>query len=193
MQKLKNTKFLLDLINSDFLIVNSSKRKEKNKLLLQVNFNSFQNLNVLNLLHTNKSLKQFIYFLKKLHDFDNSSIYIWVEDTFVIDFLKQIFFKSNPSVKIDIGTTPPSLKQNQNDLRFILILGTPSNYSNKTLLQNLFKNKNFLITKINYQVEKNYFGYYKIFNDLSDLKKIIFICSIIDQILNYQKKNEKIK
>ena len=193
MQKLKNTKFLLDLINSDFLIVNSSKRKEKNKLLLQVNFNSFQNLNVLNLLHTNKSLKQFIYFLKKLHDFDNSSIYIWVEDTFITDFLKQIFLKSNPSVKIDIGTTPPLLKQNQNDLRFILILGTPSNYSNKTLLQNLFKNKNFLVTKINYQVEKNYFGYYKIFNDLNDLKKIIFICSIIDQILNYQKKNEKIK
>lgn len=193
MQKFKNTEFLLDLINSDFLIINSLKNREKNKLSFKVNGNSFQNLNVLNLLHTNKSLKQFIYFLKKLHDFDNSSLYIWVEDSFMVDFLKQIFIKSKFLTKIEIETTPPLSKQNYNDLKFILVLGSPSNYSNNTLLQNLLKNKNFLITKINYKVEKNFFGYYKIFNDLSDLKKIIFICSIIDQTLSYKKKNEKIK
>lgn len=46
------------------------------------------------------------------------------------------------------------------------------------------KNKSFLITKMNSTIEKKDFGIYKVLNDISDFKKIIFIVCILDKILN---------
>ena len=190
MQKYKNTLFLKNIIDADFLFINSS-RKKKNS-----NSNFFfksQNLEILNLLNLNKSLKQFIRCLKNISSYTKSSIYIWVEDSFMIELIEKILIKTQTLIKIEVKTTAPLLKEDVNSFKLILILGTPFNCSNKIVLQNLFKNNIFLINKMNIRLERNLFGCYKIFNDLSDIKKIIFLCSIIHQVLSYQKKNEKIK
>ena len=48
----------------------------------------------------------------------------------------------------------------------------------------LFEKGFFLINRVNSSVEKNAFGTYKIFNDLDDLKKIIFLSCVIKMCSN---------
>lgn len=51
------------------------------------------------------------------------------------------------------------------------------------IMRRYVKNRSFLITKLNSSVEKKDFGVYKILNDLSDFKKIIFISCILNKVL----------
>jgi hypothetical protein len=48
----------------------------------------------------------------------------------------------------------------------------------------LFEQNILLLTKINSSLENNNLNTYKIFNDLSDFKKLVFIVALIEQILN---------
>ena len=48
----------------------------------------------------------------------------------------------------------------------------------------LFEQNILLLTKINSSLENNNLNTYKIFNDLSDFKKLVFIVAVIEQILN---------
>ena len=56
--------------------------------------------------------------------------------------------------------------------------------ANKKTLKYLFEQDIFLITKINSALENNNLTTYKIYNDLSDFKKIVFITALIEQTLN---------
>ena len=42
----------------------------------------------------------------------------------------------------------------------------------------------FLVTKINSKLEKNNWGTYKIYNDLQNFKKFIFLVVVLDLLLN---------
>jgi len=56
--------------------------------------------------------------------------------------------------------------------------------NDKKLLKRLFDNNIFLINKINSKIESNNFGSYKVYNDLINFKKLIFLLVIIDLVLN---------
>jgi len=56
--------------------------------------------------------------------------------------------------------------------------------ANKKTLKYLFEQNILLLTKINSSLENNNLNTYKIFNDLSDFKKLVFIVAVIEQILN---------
>lgn len=192
MQKFKNTNFLKDLIDSDFSVINLSDKKKQTNSKLRLKLDISKNLEILNVLDLNKNLKQFIRSIQELTKNSNSSIYIWVEHFSTVELLEQLFEKINISTKIEIKTTAPSFKENSKSIKLVLILGIPLNCSIKDISYNLFKNNIFLLNKINFQIENNLYGSYKIFNDLNDLKKILFLTVIINQILINSNKNEKI-
>jgi hypothetical protein len=56
--------------------------------------------------------------------------------------------------------------------------------ANKKTLKYLFEQDILLITKINACLENNNLSTYKIYNDLSDFKKLVFIIALIEQTLN---------
>jgi hypothetical protein len=65
----------------------------------------------------------------------------------------------------------------------LMLLNEPIN-NKETAFKRLFDKNIFLVNKINSRLEKNNWGTYKIFNELNDFKKIIFLLIVIHQTLN---------
>ena len=70
----------------------------------------------------------------------------------------------------------------------ILILGQEFNSNKSQTLKRLYDANIFLINKVNANLELNNVGTYKIFNDLFDFKKIIFMTILIDQVFKKDSK-----
>lgn len=73
----------------------------------------------------------------------------------------------------------------------MLLLNNPLDISQKSyknnveeekLIKRYFDNKAFLITKFNSNFEKKTWGNYKIYNEISDFKKLLFLISIFKKI-----------
>lgn len=188
MIKKLNTTFLKSLIDSDFAIISSS--KNQNHLKSKTKINSLYNFNILDILELNKTLKQFsrlLLFLKQQQK--DSCIYILVEDKYLNVFLTTVFQGLALKLPIVVSETLPLIKPNDNKTNVMLVLGGLS-YNYKNLIENkLFLNKVFLINKFNTKSENDFNGVYKIYNDINDFKKIIFLVILMSKVLN---KNTKI-
>jgi hypothetical protein len=162
MKKINNTNFVKDLINSDFLILNKN-----------------ENFKVLNLMELNKELKQFIRLLQLLIE-TKAPLYIIVENKYTANFIGK-FFESF-STKIEIFVQTNIIKKSEK-AGLLLILEESSFSKNESFFKKLFRNNFFLVNKINSNIEKEFLGYYKIFNDVSDIKKMVFVLTLIRNIL----------
>jgi hypothetical protein len=184
MVKNLNTSFLKSLIDSDFAIIPSS--KNQNHLKSKIKINSLYKFNILNILELNKTLKQFsrlLLFLKQQKK-TNYCIYILVEDKYLNVLLTTIFQELSIKLPIVVSETLPIIQSNSDKINIMLILGNLS-YNYKNIIENkLFFNKIFLINKFNTKSENDFNGIYKIYNDITDFKKIIFLVILMSKILN---------
>jgi hypothetical protein len=184
MVKNLNTSFLKSLIDSDFAIIPSS--KNQNHLKSKIKINSLYKFNILNILELNKTLKQFsrlLLFLKQQKKTDYC-IYILVEDKYLNVLLTTIFQELSIKLPIVVSETLPIIQSNSDKINVMLILGNLS-YNYKNIIENkLFFNKIFLINKFNTKSENDFNGIYKIYNDITDFKKIIFLVILMSKILN---------
>ncbi len=171
MKKCKNTTFMRNLIESDFLFIESSKKKQNNNSKLVLKLNVSKKLEILNLLDTNRDLKQLIRSLQFLNK--KSNIFLGVEDFFKADLFADLLTKFDTSSRIQIITDLSFLPKKSKTALFLL-LGTTKIDSSM-----LFEKGFFLIHRFNSSIEKNAFGTYKIYNDLEDLKKIVFLSCVI--------------
>ena len=184
MVKNLNTTFLKSLIDSDFAIISSS--KNQNHLKSKIKINSLYNFNILNILELNKTLKQFsrlLLFLKQQKKTEYC-IYILVEDKYLNVLLTTIFQDLAIKLPIVISEALPIIKSDSEKINVMLILGNLS-YNYKNFVENkLFNNKIFLVNKFNTKSEKVFNGIYKIYNDINDFKKIIFLVILMSKVLN---------
>lgn len=181
MKTFDKVKILKDLIDSDFLIVNSQNQKNRNQLNSGLKISHKENFDVLNGLETNKNLKQFIRLVQSLKKEEIFSLYVWVESKYFSSLFSSLIKECHKNVRV--GTTMPSFQSaSLNNLLFVLdqpISNFSDNFSRKFVNNNIF-----LISKINLKIEKNFFGNYKIYNTLKDLKKIIFISIILRLVIS---------
>lgn len=186
MKKHNNTDFLKDLIDSDFLFVRSTACNRVSSLKMDLQLGLSKNLGVADILESNKSVKQLIRTIKLLSKTPAFSVYIWVEDSSVAELLNNLLKKESMSISVDVKSTAPSQNKDRQATQLLLILGAPSGYVSSNIFYNFFQKNIFLICRINSQQETNLFGCYKIFNDLNDIKKIIFLSLLISK--SYKKK-----
>lgn len=179
MQKCKSTTFMRNLIESDFLFIESSKKKRNNNSKLVLKLSISKKVEILSLLDTNRDLKQLIRLLQFLNR--KSNIYVGVEDLFKADLFEEMLVKSANFSRIKIITTLSFVPKKSRKALFLLLDRT------KIDSNMLFEKGFFLLSRVNSSTEKFAFGTYKIFNDLEDLKKIIFLASIIKVCFNYNK------
>lgn len=108
---------------------------------------------------------------------------LWVDNKQHQHLLNELLqnSKQNYSFQVELD-----LFRNKNftNIFQILIALNRTLTANKKTLKYLFEQDIFLITKINNCLENNNLTTYKIYNDLSDFKKIIFIIALIEQTLN---------
>ena len=197
MIKKKNSKFNFSIFklmeSSEFSFLKTENFK-KNDLIyinsfIKLNFNE-KNFSffILNFLHLIKGLKQYIRIIKFLSLKKKKHIYLTSEFNhfFFIKLLLSKLFKSNDitlqSEKQSKVNFVKIKKDHNNYYKFLLLLNLSLN-SSKNNLDKLVSNNLFLIDEVNSKLKTKNDSFYKIFNEVSDFKKIIFLLLLLEKYL----------
>lgn len=180
----QNKKFktlLLDgLICSDFLFLNKNLKNKNRHLKSLYNINNETAL-YLDPMETLKSIKQFIRILQFFKKQKKKFLHVLLKNKqyskIIQTFLKDSDLNLSCSIKESISRDNTLLPNDQ----LLLILDSINN--DHSFFKKLFDKNIFLINKINSKIEQNNWGTYKIYNDLNDFKKLIFIFVLMDLIL----------
>jgi hypothetical protein len=189
MKKLKkiNTVLFQNIVETEFLLVSSKLRKNiynsgSETKLRQLKFSATYSLEIFELL---KNLKQLVrllqFFFKSKGEKDNTfSICSGNKQIInVLDLCKKEFIFDNGSVSIINDFT--RMKRIPKKTQMLLLLEEPLK-SNTESFKRLLEKNIFLITKINSKKEFENSGTYKIYNDVSNFKKLAFLIAIISQL-----------
>ena len=185
MKKIINKALLKSIINSDFFLI-KNKINNNNNIYLdkKSNITKTKSLSSLDVFELLKSLKQFIRILQFLVK-NRGYLHISVENKQHSFLLKQFILENN--FKIDIKINNLSSLKSQDGFvtksKVFLVLGSDSFMTKENVFNKLNIEKFFLFSKINTNIETNNLGVYKIYNDLFDFKKIIFIIVLINEVL----------
>lgn len=190
----KNSKFNFSLLKlmelSNFPTINTDLLKNKDLKYLnsftkiKYSHNSFS-FSILDLLPLVKSLKQYIRVVRFLSLKYKKKIYIVSEfnNFFFIKLLlnklcltKYIFLQPEKQETVNFV----KLKHDPSYSNFLISLNLSLN-SNKNNLSKLTSNNLFLITEINSNIKLKSDSFYKIFNEVSDFKKIIFLLLFLEK------------
>ena len=169
--------FLKSLIESDFLLVDQKSKKDL-RHIKSFNKNKDSSLLFLDPLETVKTVKQLIRLLQFLKKQNSSVLHLLVENKQYLE-LAETFFKPTQtnSLPVLVKENLPSKSFSSNTLQLLILLNFSLN-NKETTFKRIFDKNIFLINKINAKFEKNNWGTYKIYNDLSDFKKLVFLLII---------------
>jgi hypothetical protein len=178
-----NQKFFQSLVQSDFCLLQNKSSKQISIIHSSIKLNSSKWITSLNLLEVSKSLKQFVRLFQFLKSQKRGKLLLWTDNKQHQHLLTELLKnnKSNYSFQIELDLFRNKTFTN---LFQILIALNRTLTANKKTLKYLFEQDIFLITKINDSLENNNLSTYKIYNDLSDFKKLVFIIALIEQTLN---------
>ena len=173
-----NNSLINSIISSDFFLLNK-KSILNNHISKRVQLKDSKMFESLELLQLLKSLKQFIRLLQFLNSQPASLLNISVENKQYLLLLKS-FFDNNLFKNIKIENSFSST--NKNTTQLALILGD-SFLKNELLLKKCLVENIYLVHQINNKNNLNNFCTYKIFNNLDDFKKLIFLMVLISNLL----------
>lgn len=173
------------LLKSDFLILSDVNKKTNNLITKNIKLKN-SNIITLDSLSILKSIKQMVKTIELLKK--NSKkviIYIILSSNYQFYFLLKSFFNKNFVKNIDIKVENSlNFKTDHNTASMILNLDTFSNKSEHFLLfKHLLSKKIYLLFKINSNVEFNFLNSYKIYNDILNFKKILFLIVLLQYII----------
>lgn len=179
---------------SNFSLLKTENFKQKNlkyinsfiKIQSNENYFSFLSLDLLQLI---KSLKQYIRLIKFLSLKKNKHIYLCSEfnNFFLIKLLlNKLFLTKYTTIQVEKQNKVSfaKIKKDHYDYSKILILLNLSLNSSKNNLDKLVSNNLFLITEINSNIKTKNDNFYKIFNEISDFKKLIFLMLLLEKHFN---------
>lgn len=173
-----NLSFLKSLIYSDFLILN--KKIKKNNLinskvvLLKYIINKSSAI-VLDPVEVLKSLKQFIRILQFLKHQKGSKIQLESKNNQVGDIFDSFFEKNSDKITLVRNSEVKDLES-----RFIILVDKIVSAQN---FKNLFGANFNLVTNINcVNTNKQDFYSYRIYNELDNVKKLLFLFILIRQV-----------
>ena len=171
MKKNISTQLFDNLLKSDFLIVNKKGLQQKNKIVFSKT-NTFFNLNPVYLL---KNLKQFIRLIQFIEK--NGTLTFCTKNR----QLRSILNKTGVNFDYQIDDLI-SRNKNKPNAELLLLIDGVEGYTEKQLFSVLMKEKRFLVQTINLIQNSKNLNFYKIYNELNKLKKIIFLICLIQQI-----------
>ena len=182
-----NTNLLKVLIETDFLLLSSSKVTSKITNLRHVDYslkgssllNSTFSLEIGELV---KSLKQTIRLLQFIKAKESNKLYICTSNKQYLNLLNTYLNESNFKNSISIKGTLAKTNSTKDISQLLLLLDEPLG-NNKKVFKKLFEEKIYLINKINSKIEANNWGTYKMYNSFSDFKKLIFLIVLLRQTL----------
>jgi len=174
MKKVLQSQFFDSLIKSDFLILKKKSQYTQNKFLLSKN-EEFVNLNPVTLL---KNLKQFVRLIQFIK---NDGVLNLDLKNRQLNTILQMFLKKY-NLNIELKTNGLSSKTSNKTKNELLLLLDVLNYKEKHLFKKLIQEQKYLVQSVNSRSSYNNSNIYKIYNDLNDIKKMVFFLCLIQQI-----------
>ncbi len=176
-----NAAFLKSLVNSDFLILSSTckqnNRKLEYKVLSRANNRVESSLSLFELV---KALKQFIRVLQFLKESKNKEFILCSSNSNILSFLR--LYKKELNLPEFLSFEQDYRKvQSLKALKSLLLLEDLPTH-NESFSKKFFEKNILILTKINAVFERNSYGTYKIYNEISDYKKLIFLMVIIKKV-----------
>lgn len=182
----KNLYLLEDIIKADFSILYSQyDAKATSFVEAKLAVDHRNNYSSLNILSLNRSLKQFLRslrFLKDIRGKHKKSLTIYSHDQYLCKLLEKLFSSIRSDIDISFQSNFNELRSARKHHRLVILLGVT--YIAPKFLRKFLQNDVFLINKINTSTERKTFGTYKIFNNITELKKVIFLFIIVKRILS---------
>lgn len=174
MKVVKYNKLLSSLLTSDLIYfpISNSKKKDSNYYSKKININKASNYAFLNVFTLLQSLKQIIRLLQfNLKYYKNSVQMITSSPVYnqIINYVSKVHgikdSKINARLKFD----------NKLNSKVVAVLGNDISLNTSSLIQKLFNSNIHSVLLINTLFTINLFGNYKLFNNINNYKKLLFI------------------
>jgi hypothetical protein len=179
----KNLLFIKNMVSADFTLINLLSKTTAKAFDTQttLGFKEHDFYAHLNLLSLNKNLKQLLRALQYLKQKKSATLTIYCQDLFFNEMLTKMIKTSKFCRKIFIRKSLKNIKLPRSKRNLLLLLDVE--FTDFSCLKQFYQHNFFLINKINTQNELRNFGSYKIFNEIKELKKVIFLIVLIKKIL----------
>lgn len=178
LKKLSSTKLLNSLMSSDFLFVEKPLKGSSSFKQIS-NSKAFSVLPPLSLL---KSSKQLVHLLKFFKDKHPIYLIFLVDNNQHLNIIKSFLISKNFPVPYFLGDALPRKPLPKDSVKICLSFRSSDKDTN--LINNLLKNNIFLFFKIISYSERQNLGSYRIFNNVSDIKKLTLFLALLDLVLN---------
>jgi hypothetical protein len=173
-----NIALFKSLVNSEFLILSASCKQNDRKLDYKI-ISRAQNKveSSLDIFELVKSLKQLVRVLQFLKTFKKKQFIICSSNLNVLSFLDLYKKELKFSESLILESNYKKVKS-LTTLRSLLLLEDLPN-SEESFSRNFFEKNILILTKVNAAFERNSYGTYKIYNEMSDYKKLMFLMVLI--------------
>lgn len=176
-----NINLFKNIIETDFLLVSGKLKQKlrylKSGILLNSEKNITYSLEIFELIKSIKQLIRLVQFLKKQI---KGNLYISSSNKQVVGFLTNYVKENHSEIGVNVQQGLRKLKGNSFSNQGLLLLDEPLREHSK-LFKKLFEENILIINRINSKLELNNYGTYKIYNDISDFKKLVFLIILINQ------------
>lgn len=184
MQKKVNTILFKNLLETEFLLLSSKISSNARKFDLAVDLNRLDRKTTLSLdiFELAKTLKQLVRILQFLVKLRKKKLSICSSTRYTISFLElyRKEFALNDIVQLENESS--RIKKYSKGVQGLILVEEP--LKNKvSAFKKFIEQDVFLIDKINSIPELDHGGTYKIYNDVSDFKKLAFLVALINNVL----------
>ena len=184
MQKKVNTILFKNLLETEFLLLSSQINSNARKFDLAVDLNRLDNKTTLSLdiFELAKTLKQLVRILQFLVKLRRKKLSICSSTKYTVSFLelyRKEFILNNI---VQLESESSRIKKYSKGVQGLILIEEP--LKNKiSAFKKFIEQDIFLINKINSIPEYDHSGTYKIYNDVSDFKKLAFLIALINNVL----------
>ena len=184
MQKKVNTTLFKNLLETEFLLLSSKINNNARKFDLAVELNRLDRRTTLSLdiFELVKTLKQLVRILQFLVRLKKKKLSVCSSNKYTISFLElyRKEFVLNNSIQLESDSS--RIKKYSKGVQGLILVEEP--LKNKvSALKKFIEQDIFLIDKINSTPESDHGGTYKVYNDVSDFKKLAFLVALINNVL----------
>lgn len=187
-KNLLNQNLMKSLLNSNYLLVEETSELNSRFINSHYIVNKKQNIICLNIFELIKDLKQVIRILSfiKKQTLLKKNLNFFVDDkNNSLKFLINEYCQANNSQHnffFDINSHNLNTSQIKEKAIHLGIIINNVILNNKTFIKNQFNRNIFLFLNFNSVMNQNFVGY-KVYNNINDYKKILFLLSFLRQIL----------
>lgn len=178
-----NTLLFKSIISSEFLILSGTSRKSRQKSTRMIsNRSEIKSELGLDLFELVKSIKQFVRVLQFLKKNCKGELIVCSSNIDTLELLNLYRSEFTGFKRVKTALDCKRSFGHSSRLRSLLLL--EDSLSNQATLSKLFDEKIFLINKLNSVLEVQNDSTYKIFNDVTNFKKLAFLACLIESVLS---------